>query len=143
MEIGTRAYVAGVIDLLGLIRIRVTPPDTQLPSIAISNSNVAMLGFLAQLTGTRAIVTRRQYVKAGCSEHCREKHQHVMSVSGRWSVTGAKATVVLWNIQPYVHLQSDAVRTALLVGLHTGYKPATVAKMSELGWDVPDFVPPS
>ena len=97
-----------------------------------------MLGYLAKLTGTRAVTTRRQYVKAGCSEHCREKHQHVMSVSGRWSVTGAKATVVLWNIRPYIHLQSEAVQTALVVGLGAGFKPATVARMAELGWDVPD-----
>jgi hypothetical protein len=142
MEIGTRAYIAGVIDLLGVIRLRVTPQGTQLPSVAINSGNIPMLQYLAKTTGTRAITTRRQYVKAGCSEHCRTKHQHVTSVSGRWSVTGVKATVVLWNIEPFMRLQSDQVRTALLVGLHTGFKPATVAKMTQLGWDVPDFAGP-
>ena len=82
-------------------------------------------------------------MKAGCSEHCGEKHQHVQSMSGRWSVTGAKATVVLWNIRPYQHLQVKAADTALVVGLGTGYKPATVARMAELGWDVPEFVTPA
>jgi len=62
--------------------LRVTPQGTQLPAIAISNGNVDMLRYLAKLTGTRAVTTRRQYVKAGCSER-REKHQHVLSVSGR------------------------------------------------------------
>jgi hypothetical protein len=66
-------------------------------------------------------------VKAGCTEHCREKHQHVMSVSGRWSVTGANATVVLWNIRPFIQLQTEQVRTDLVVGLSAGFKPAHAA----------------
>jgi hypothetical protein len=114
--------------------LRVAPQGTQLPAIAISNGNVEMLQYLAKLTGTRAVTTRQQYVKAGCSEHCREKHQHVMSVSGRWSVTGAKATVVLWNIRPYIHLQTEAVQTALVVGLGAGFKPATARMGEVVGW---------
>ena len=35
-----------------------------------------------------------------------------------------------------VRLQSDAVRAAVVVGLDTGYKPATVARTVKLGWDV-------
>ena len=46
--------------------------------------------------------------------------------------------MVLWNIRRYIHLQTEAVQTALVVGLGTGFKPATVARMRELGWDVPD-----
>jgi hypothetical protein len=107
--------------------LRITEQGTQLPSIALSNGNIDMLHYLATLTGTRAITTRRTYVKAGCTEHCREKHQHVMSVSGRWSVTGAKATVVLWNIRPFIQLQTEQVRTDLVVGLSAGFKPAHAA----------------
>jgi len=59
LDIGTLAYVAGVVDLLGLIRLRVAGQGTQLPSIAISNSNVDMRRYLAQLTGTKAITARR------------------------------------------------------------------------------------
>ena len=92
--------------------MRVTPQGTRLPAVAISSGNSDMLTYLAKLTGTRSVVTRQAYVKAGCSEHCREKHQHVMSTSGRWSVTGAKATVVLASIRPFVHLQTEAVRSA-------------------------------
>jgi hypothetical protein len=107
--------------------LRITEQGTQLPSIALSNGNIDMLHYLATLTGTRAITTRRTYVKAGCTEHCREKHQHVMSVSGRWSVTGAKATVVLWNIRPFIQLQTEQVQTGLVVGLSAGFKPAHAA----------------
>lgn len=139
LEVGTLAYVAGVIDHQGLIRTRTLPHGTELPLVGLHGPNTRMLDFLAELTGTRAITTRRSYSKAGCAEHCKEKHQHITSTSGRWSVTGAKATVLLWNIRPYVHIQVDEVRSALVVGLTTNVKPATITKMADLGWDIPPF----
>lgn len=135
------AYIAGAVDLIGNIRTRLAG-DTELPMIAMSGNNAAMLNYLADVTGTRAVVTRRAYSKAGCAEHCSEKHQHVVSASGRWSVTGAKATVVLWNLRPFVRLQAEALRAALVVGLGANHKPGTVAKMAALGWDVPEFGAP-
>jgi hypothetical protein len=39
--------------------LRITEQGTQLPSIALSNGNIDMLHYLATLTGTRAITTRR------------------------------------------------------------------------------------
>ena len=134
----TLAYIAGVLDLHGVIRTR-TAGDTELPYVALSGSNEGMLTFLADVTGTRAVVTRRQFSRAGCAEHCSEKHQHVTSVSGRWSVSGVKATVLLWNVRPFMRLQAEEATSALAVGMSTKYKPATVRKMAELGWDVPEF----
>lgn len=138
LDQATIAYVAGAIDLIGNIRT-VTQASTDLPLVAMSGPNTGMLNFLAELTDTRAIVTRRAYSKAGCAEHCAEKHQHIVSTSGRWSVSGVKATVLLWNIRPYLRLQTDAALTAISCGLNTGYKPATVRKMADLGWDIPEF----
>jgi hypothetical protein len=139
LDTATLAYVAGVVDLLGLIRTRITQQGTELPYVALSGPNTQMLEYLGELTDTRPTITRRSYSKAGCAEHCQEKHQHVVSVSGRWSVSGVKATVVLWNIRPFLRLQADAAREALVVGVATGFKPATVKRMAELGWDVPEF----
>jgi len=134
----TLAYLAGVLDYEGVIRVRELPTGTQIPYVGLSGSNAPMLALFAKHTGTRSVVTRRKYVKAGCNEHCKEKHVHVQSVSGRWSVTGAKATVLLWNVQPYVRFQTGVLSEALAVGLRAPFKNATVEKMRELGWDVPN-----
>lgn len=130
------AYVASIIDTQGIIRIR-TAGDTELPMVALHGSNTQMLEYLAALTGTRVTIVRREYSKVGCTEHCMEKHQHITSKSGRWSVTGFKATVLLYNIQPYIRFQRGPVRAALVVGMGAPIKPATVGKMAKLGWEIP------
>jgi len=139
LDVPTLAYVAGVLDMQANIKIRTTPDDTELPFLAMYGPNVPMLEYLASLTATRMVVTRRSYVKAGCAQHCREKHQHIESVSGRWTLTGMKATVVLWNIRPYMRLQTEALTSALTVGLTAPFKPAKLRAMAELGWDLPDL----
>lgn len=132
------AYIAGIIDSLGGIRVRATPDGTDLPMVYVHAPNVAVLNYLAEATGTKMITVRRAYSRAGCAEHCAEKHQHVVSLSGRWSVTGVRATVVLWNIRPYLTLRADEARSALVVGLAAPFKPATPRKMADLGWELPD-----
>lgn len=138
MDVSTVAYVAGIIDTQGLIRTRMAG-DTELPYVGLSGSNTGMLRFLAGLTGTKVTETRRSFMRAGCSIHCKEKHQHVLSISGRWSVSGVKATVLLYNIRPYLRLQVDEAVAAIRVGVSTKFKPATVQKMVDLGWEVPTF----
>jgi hypothetical protein len=134
----TLAYVAGVVDLLGLIRIR-DADGTPLPVVQLHGNHMSTFTYLGELTGTKAIAVRRSYSRAGCAEHCKEKHQHIVSVSGRWSLTGAKATIFLWNIRPYMRRQLDDATHAINVGFDTQFKPATLQKMRELGWDIPEF----
>lgn len=138
MDERTLAYVAAVVDLLGLIRIR-DAGGTQLPVVQLHGKYLPTMQYLGELTGTRAIQTRRSYARAGCSEHCADKHQHIVSVSGRWSLTGAKATILLWNIRPFLRLQVERAAQAMNVGFSTPFKPATLQKMQQLGWDVPEF----
>lgn len=138
LDTTTLAYVAGVVDMHGVIRTRLSG-ETVLPQLSVNGPNTAMLQYLGDLTGTKPIVRRRQYSKAGCSEHCAEKHQHVVSVSGTWSLSGGKATILLWNVRPFLRLQVEAATGAIALGMSTQYKPATLKKMAELGWDVPEF----
>jgi hypothetical protein len=135
---GRLAYVAGIIDSQGGIRSRFVG-DTELPMVYVHGPNLPVLNLLADMTGTKVTVVRRGYSKAGCSIHCPEKHQHVVSTSGRWSVTGVKATVLLWNIRPYLMFQSEAATAALAVGMSSPFKMATPQKMADLGWSLPDF----
>lgn len=138
LNVADLAYVAGVIDSQGGIRTRIAG-DTELPMVYVHGPNLAVLHLLADLTGTGVTEVKRGYSKAGCTEHCPDKHQHVTSVSGRWSVTGVKATVLLWNIRPYLRFQRDAAATALAVGMTSPFKPATPGKMAVLGWQIPEF----
>lgn len=131
-------YVAAVIDSTAVIRTR-EASGVVYPHVQINGGNTALLRFLAEATGMRMVVTRRDYTRAGCSEHCAEKHQHIVSVSGRWMVSGAKATVVLAASLPYLRLQRDTALEALSVGLAAPYKPASLRKMRELGWPIPEF----
>jgi hypothetical protein len=139
LDVPTLAYVAGVIDMQCNIKTRRTQEGTELPMLAMYGPNVAMLKYLASLTDTKMVVARRSYMKAGCSQHCKEKHQHIQSVSGRWTLTGMKATVVLYNIRPFMRLQTDAVTSALNVGLTAPFKPAKLDRMAALGWELPDL----
>lgn len=132
------AYMAGVVDLLGLIRTRMAE-NTELPLVQMHGQHMPILQYFGERTGTKAIVTRRDYTRAGCAEHCQEKHQHIVSVSGRWSVTGAKATVLLWNLRPFLRVKADLADRALAVGLNTRFKQGTAEKMRRLGWEIPEF----
>lgn len=137
MTPGDLAYLAGVIDSQAVIRSRQVG-DTVLPMVALHGSNMSMLDHLAAVTGTKVTPTSRTYDKAGCSEHCPDKHQHIVSKSGRWSVTGARATVLLAALRPFLRLQGFAADEALAVGLRAPRKGNTAGKMAGLGWPLPD-----
>jgi hypothetical protein len=131
------AYVAGVLDALGRFRIRETPDGTRLPYLAVSCPNMPLLEYLGSLTDTVPFVTKRTYDRHRCTEHCLEPHQHVVSASGRWSLSGAKATIVLAAILPHVRLQKTEIEELLAVGLDAPKKQATPNKMVALGWPMP------
>lgn len=139
LTVADLAYLAGVLDTRGLITTR-RAGETLLPLVALSTGDTRLLGWLAEITGMRAIETRRDYTRVGCSQHCAQKHQHIVSVSGRWSVSGAKATVVLAAVRPYLRLRTDDADAALLVGLRAPHKPATPRKMAALGWPLPEWI---
>lgn len=132
-----KAYVAGQVDLLGRIRSRWVG-ETELPSVAISSSSkMDALAYLAGLTGTKTIGGERDFVRTGCAVHCKEQHVHVRSQNRTWTVTGAKATILLVNIRPYLVLKGAEADNAIAVGLKAPFKPATPKKMVLLGWALP------
>jgi len=133
----TKAYLAGAIDLIGLIRLR-DAPRGPLPVVQMHGPHFNVMTLLGELTETKVIPTSRDFVRAGCLEHCADRHQHIKSISARWSVTGAKATVLLWNLLPYLRAKRTIADVVMEAGINAGYKPATVRKMQELGWEIPD-----
>lgn len=132
------AYAAAVIDTQGVIRLR-EAGGTLLPMVALHSPNMELLDWFAEITGTKVTRVTRDYQRAPCVDHCQERHQHIKSVSGRWSVTGVRATVLLFNVRSHLRFQIDAAQEALAVGLSAPFKPATPKKMEALGWEVPLF----
>lgn len=136
MDQAELAYLAGVVDALAIIRER-PYGRTVLPMVAVHGQVSAPMRLLASRTGTRITVTRRDFTRAGCAEHCPERHQHVVSESGRWSVSGTRATILLSAIRPYLQVQTYAADEAIELGLSVHRKPAVAEKMAGLGWPLP------
>lgn len=129
------AYVAALIDTRANLTTR-RARDAVLPQVEISGRPFPALEWLGQITGVRVVPTQRAFVKVGCSEHCAEKHIHVSSLSGRWFVSGAKATIVLAAVRPYLMLRRGQVDDLIDLGRQVGHKGATVTEMAALGWPV-------
>lgn len=130
--------MAGVLDTRAVVRIRLAPgSETELPYVAMSSGEAELLRWLGALTGVRSIVTSRKYDKHRCLEHCTKAHDHIRSVSGRWSLTGVRATVVLAATREWVRFHEREWDEATRVGLAAPHKKATLGKMQALGWPVP------
>jgi hypothetical protein len=133
LDQATLAYIAGVIDVMGRISTRAVG-DADLPQVAVSCSNEALLRWLGTLTGVRPFLTTRSYHRHACGTHCPTPHSEVTSVSGRWVVSGVKATVMLRALRPMLRLQAEDADAALLAAHEAHFKPATLRKMLALGW---------
>lgn len=130
------AYIAGVVDIFGRIYSR--PTETKrLPAVEVNTGNFDLLDLLGTWTRTKPFETRRDYRRGGCEEHCPEQHIHVVSRSGRWTVTGAKATILLAGIRPHLRLQGEMADRMIALGMDADWKPQTVAAMADLGWKIP------
>jgi len=132
------AYVAAVVDTMANLRER-TSSASPLPEVQVNCANLPLLAWLEAVTGAKHFPTDREYTRHRCAQHCVEPHQHVRSRSGRWSVTGARATVLLHNVHPYLRLRADEAAALIQLGLAAGWKSNAVEGMLALGWTLPPF----
>lgn len=132
-------YVAALIDNFGALRPRVANGN-ELPEIHIQGKVPAM-HWLAELTGVRVIDIEKSYNRHQCSEHCPAKHTHIVSMTGRWVVTGARATIVLHNVERFMRVQGRRARDLVAMGQAVGYKGNVINDMTRLGWEIPDLRP--
>lgn len=136
-----KAYLAALIDNFAVLR---TSPagDTDLPYIAISSSRrPEMMEFLGKVTGVKPIRSSRKYTRHNCTEHCPSSHQKIDSWNVTWAVRGVKATIMLYNLLPYLRVQKSMARKLIRAGRTIGYKGQTVNDMVRLGWEIPDLKP--
>jgi hypothetical protein len=138
LETGDLAYLAGVLDTRAVVRVRVLPGNgTVLPYVAMSCGDAELLRWLGEISGVKSIVTSRDYDKHRCLEHCERAHEHIRSVSGRWSLTGVRATVVLVATRPWVRFGEEKWDRGIAAGLAAPRKEGVLRKMTALGWPVP------
>lgn len=128
------AWCGGVVDSLGLLRLRETPAGGHLPSVFVSTPHLPIASRLAELTGVRVTMVSRDYKRMGCGDHCTDAHLHVQSTTGRWSLTGSRATVFLRSVRPYLFVKAEEADLLLEASENPRGKPATTRKMREMGW---------
>lgn len=138
MEVRDLAYAAALVDTLGALTLRDVGPS-QLPVVTLQGRFTEALAWLGEQTGTKIIVLQREFMRSGCTHHCPEPHVHIRSSSGRWQISGAKATIVLHNLLPYLRTQDETARTLIEAGRSIGYKGQVVQAMAAKGWDIPEL----
>lgn len=132
-------YLAGVIDARGHIEINKRHERLQ-PRLSVTTRRISLLEHLAVCTGTRISHDNRGYHRRSCGEHCPDQHIEVARQSAKWRVDSLRATIVLYNIQPYIVSQTAEVAEALRVGLeaYPAARGDTAKQMVKLGWELPD-----
>lgn len=132
------AYVAALVDSLAVLRVR-EYRGTPLPEVTIQGARLAALDWLAGLTGVRVVVIGKDYTQHRCAAHCPDRHTHVQGRTRRWQLTGARATVVLAAVEPFMRVQGREARQLVEAGRAIGWKGNVVADMAALGWVVPEL----
>lgn len=135
-------YVAALIDNIAALATR-NADGTILPVVAIHTPNLPLLRELADMTGVGTSEIRRGYDRVLCTEHCVQPHLHVDSVSMRWMLTGAKATIVLHTVAPHTRFRTERILELVDIGTKAPLKMATIGKMRKLGWSIPEWSTPS
>jgi hypothetical protein len=130
-------YVAALLDQHARLTLRAYR-GTQLPELIVQG-RIAALPWLAEVTGSKVIDIPKGYNRHQCSEHCKDAHTRIESVTQRWSVTGARATILLYNVEPYMRVQGADARRLMAAGAQIGYKRTVVEEMRGLDWEIPEL----
>lgn len=131
------AYAAALIDNFGKLKTR-RVGERELPEVIIQGK-IRTLPWLAYITGVKLIEVSKGYHRHQCSQHCPTAHTEIVSVSNRWVLTGARATIVLHNVEPFMRAHGREARALVEVGQAVGYRGGVVNSMTTLGWKIPDL----
>lgn len=131
------AYMAAVIDNYAKLTTRKVHAD-ELPMITIQGK-LPVLPLLAEATGVSLMRLDKDYTRHQCSEHCPDRHMAIESWTHRWQLTGARATVVLFNVEPYLRMQGQQARALIEIGQRIGFKTNVINDMARLGWEIPEL----
>lgn len=157
----TLAWVAGIIDSSGKIVRKKNPQRSERTKqivLYVETKELAIIKRLSDITGirptTREATTTFGWSRKGCVIHCPDKHIHIdnapiMPTIGRWTITGASAAIILWNIIGLLITDrgmSDVLHELLIQVPVSGQGRAAIDRaidrMERLGWDIPPYILP-
>lgn len=127
MDSTEAAYIAALVDTLGKLTTRVVSRD-ELPVITIQGKH-DVLPWLAERTGVKIMRLDKSYARHQCTEHCPDKHMGIESWTYRWQLVGARAVLLLREIEPYLRLQGREARRLIAQSENIAFKPAVIADM--------------
>lgn len=151
-------WMAGVLDLkCKIIRKRNKQRATPQIVLAVDSKNSQVIRELSSLSGTRPELQKERdapgFIRKGCTEHCPEAHVHVneheypmkMPQIFRWTITGASAAVIIFNVQPYLMVDNglsiameEIFENTTLTGQGSGAILSSLRRLAEIGWDMPE-----
>lgn len=149
-------WMAGVMDLRGRLLVKKNQMRNTPQFVLVAETKeVSIIRELSSLTGTKAELQAarplKDFMKRSCIEHCPEAHVHIedtdrmMPRIARWSITGAGMVTVLDNLMPFLMVDRgypEAVdqvsRDTTLTGQGSGAVLASLRRLRDLGWDLPD-----
>lgn len=133
------AWCAGVMDTMGLVKIRTLSNGTLLPLVFFHSTKIEILEKLSELAGGKVTIVNKSYVRSPCVQHCQEPHVHISSTSGRWTISGARALIFLSGVEPFIRVRRQEIVEVIALGSAAPRKPATVEKMREMGWPIAEL----
>jgi len=161
LAIADIAWVAGVLDLKATI-IRKKNKERSTPQLVlcVETKEYEVIRGLSALTGTspelQAEKLSPDWMRRLCVEHCPEKHVHgsneanetypwKLPATGRWTITGAGAAVILWSTLGFQRNKRDMPEAleamlayAKTTGQGWGATRTSLLRLRNLGWRMPD-----
>jgi hypothetical protein len=152
-----KGWLAGILDIQGHLTRKSNAQRAdgsvqmvlyvQTKSLGIASRLCALTGVNVEFHEHRSL--KEEWTRKGCADHCPEAHVHTapanMPDMARWSLTGAAAAVVLWNLRSQLASDEenwDAALAACLAGTRlsgpgSGMTLKAIRRLHQLGWDLP------
>lgn len=152
-------WVAGILDFQGHLvkkNNQMRAAGSVQITLYVETSIKEIIARLGQLTATnpealKTTLRSPDITRKGCSEHCPEPHVHVvyegsdMPAQQRWTVSGASAAIVLWNVRDLLVTKDEEWDWALamtlastrLSGQGSGTAVQAIRRMAAAGWELP------
>lgn len=160
LPVNQLGWMAGVLDLKGRI-VRKKNSQRRSPQIVlmVETKEFAVVRGLSNLTGTNPeLMTERKtpdWMRRSCSEHCPEAHVHVtargrdvpasMPPIARWTITGAGAGIVLYNVIPFLLVDRgfqeamvETVNNSVIGGQGSSAIIHQIIRLGNIGWELPE-----
>lgn len=151
--------MAAVIDLRGRVyvkRNKQRAEGSRQIVLMVESSRPAVIRKMATLTGTnpeaRTERALKEFMRRACAEHCEEPHVHVgdervIPAIQRWTATGVALAVVGEALAPFLaedlglpEYIAEIAGNIDLSGRGSGAQMATLLRMKELGWPMPELL---